>query len=114
MNAPQGHANYLKDLFAELTAAGLTGIRIADSDLDPLTLDEHGAEAVIAEMFAVDEVNLRAEYLCAKDGEPDRMILVFILSNDPWELLADHSMLCEEEDEKLSEILNRLSEKYEP
>lgn len=118
MAEKQDHVNYLKDLFAGMKEAGFDNIRISDEDLDPLKVDEDGAEAVIREMFQVDDaITLKADWpRHAGDtppyDEPYRVTLLFILCNDAWESLADHTIPCESVDEALTAITDKLEERY--
>lgn len=118
MKEKESHVSYLKDLFAEMQAAGFDDIRIKDPDLDPMCVQIHGADAVIYEMFQIDEpVNVRALYPRTEGevppyDEPHRTTMVFILENSAWESVADYTIPCEAVDEKLTEIIDRLGDKY--
>jgi len=118
MERKSTHVAYLKDLFAAMQERGFDSIRILDEDLEPYSVQEHGAEAVIREMFAVDDgVTLTAEWPRHSGDippydEPYRVGMLFILCNDAWESLADHTIPCERVNEVLSEITSRLEEKY--
>lgn len=114
----KAHKKYLKDLFSEMRKAGFADIMISDPDLAPLSVEKDGSEAVIREMFQIDEpVALKADWPRHSGDippydEPYRVSLVFILENDAWESLADHTVPCEGVDEALNEITSRLEEKY--
>lgn len=118
MAAKRDHVQYLMELFHAMSEAGFDNIRILDEGLEPLSVQEHGSTAVIREMFQIDEpVALRADWprhsgdLPPYD-EPYRVGMLFILCDDAWESLADHTIPCEGVDEALSEIINELGEKY--
>lgn len=119
MERKSTHVQYLKDLFAAMQERGFHNIRISDPDLEPYSVEKDGAEAVIREMFQVDEpVNLKADWPRHSGDippydEPYRVVMMFILENSAWEALADHTIPCEGVDEVLSEITKKLGEKYE-
>lgn len=111
MESKKDHVNYLKDLFAEMTAAGFTDIRIADEDLEPLDVEKDGPEAVIREMFQLDGgVQLNAAY--PQGGKRLAFGMLFILCNDAWESLADFSYPSEEVYEKLQAITGKIEDRY--
>jgi len=119
MERKSAHVSYLKDLFAAMQAKGFDNIRINDEDLEPYSVEKDGAEAVIREMFQLDDmVKLKADWPRHSGDippydEPYRVVLFFILCNEAHEALADHTIPCEGVDEVLSEIVNELGEKYE-
>lgn len=116
----QEHVAYLKALFAEMKAAGFDRIRIHDDDLSPLEVDVDGADAVIREMFELDDyVLLLADWpRHAGDippyDEPYRMQLMFVLCNDAHECLADYSIPCQSADEAITAIVDNLADNHTP
>ena len=118
MATKRDHVQYLMELSQAMSDAGFDNIRILDDDLEPLSVQEHGSTAVIKEMMAVDDgVTLTAEWPRHSGDippydEPYRVGMLFILCNDAWESLADHTIPCDRVDEVLSEITSKLEEKY--
>lgn len=114
MERKHKHVSYLKSLFHQMKLAGFTNIRIVEPDLKPYSVEKDGAKAVIREMFQIDDmVPLRADYPNPDGDKPHRVTLFFILCNSAWESLADYTIPCEAVEEKLTEITDKLGERYE-
>jgi len=112
MKSKSKHVDYLLSLFESVANAGFSNIRIDDEDLDHLTVSEHGAGAVIRELFQVDDViRLKADVV-GPDGCPCHVSIYLLLENDPWEIVMDYATPSDSVQELLSEVLLQLAEEY--
>lgn len=112
------HREWLEAFFTKMLEAGFANITIDDDDLEALSVDAFGTEAVIDELAKVDDMlYVTAEYPRIEGevtpyDEPYRVRMALLTCNSPWETLVDHTIPCERVLERLDEIVNSLEGEF--